>query len=116
MHELGITRSVVEICAERAAEQGADTRVVRVTLEVGKLSAVMPDALRFCFEICAKDTIVEGAELEIIETSGRAKCHDCGDELMLSELFGRCACGSVNLQLIAGEELKIKEMEVTECA
>ena len=112
MHELGITRSVVAICAERA--MGA--KVMRVTLEIGKLSAVMPDALRFCFEICAKDTAVEGAELEIIETPGRAQCRDCGDELMLNELFGRCACGSVNLQLIAGQELRIKQMEVEECA
>lgn len=108
MHELSITRNVVAICAEHA--MGA--KVTRVTLEIGKLSAVMPESVRFCFDICAQGTTVEGAELQIIETSGRAQCRDCGDELMLSELFGRCTCGSVNLQLIAGEELKIKEMEV----
>jgi len=116
MHELSITHSVVAICAERAAEQGMDTRVTRVTLEVGKLSAVMPDALRFCFEICAKDTVVEGAQLEIIEIPGRARCRDCGGEVALSELFGRCRCGNANLDLIAGQELKIKHMEVAECA
>ena len=116
MHELGITRNVVAICAERIAAQGLDTRVTRVTLEVGKLSAVMPDALRFCFEICARDTVVEGAKLEIIETPGRARCRECRDEMVLTQLFGRCRCGSTNLQLIAGEELKIKEMEVAECA
>ncbi len=112
MHELSITGNVVAICAERASGQ----QVLRVTLEIGKLSAVMPDALRFCFEVCAKDTIVEGAELEIIETPGRARCSECGGEMMLTEMFGRCECGSVNIEVIAGNELKIRQMEVAECA
>lgn len=51
-----------------------------VTLEVGKLAAVVPDSLRFCFDIYAKDTMIEGAELEIIEIPVRAHCRDCGDE------------------------------------
>ena len=63
MHELSISRSVVAMCAERA--MGA--QVKRVTLVVGKLSAVLPDSLRFCFDICAEGTPVEGALLEIIE-------------------------------------------------
>lgn len=111
MHELGITRSVVAICAEQA--QGA--RVTRVTLEVGQLAAVMPDALRFCFEICARDTLVEGAELEIIDLPGRGRCRDCGEEVELEQLFGRCACGSCNLELIAGQELRIRQMEIEQC-
>ena len=112
MHELSITRNVVAICAEHA--RGA--RVTRVTLEIGKLSAVMPESVRFCFDVCAQGTAVEGAELQIIETPGEARCRDCGNQVLLTALFGRCQCGSTNLQLIAGEELKIQEMEVSECA
>ena len=108
MHELSITRSVVAICAEHS--RGA--RVTRVTLEIGKLSAVMPDAVRFCFDICAKATAVEGASLDIIEVPGLARCGDCGGDVPLNELFGRCRCGSANLTLIAGDELNVKEMEV----
>lgn len=108
MHELSITRNVVAICAERA--MGA--QVTRVTLAIGRLSAVLPDSVRFCFDICAQGTPVEGARLEIIEVPGQAVCRDCGGDVALTELFGRCGCGSVNLQLVAGEELKIKEMEV----
>ncbi len=108
MHELGITRSVVAICAENSG--GA--AVKRVTLEIGNLSAIMPDAVRFCFEICAAGTVVEGAELEILETKGRGLCRDCGEEIALSALFGRCVCGSSDLKIIAGEELKVKELEV----
>jgi hydrogenase nickel incorporation protein HypA/HybF len=112
MHELGITRSVVAICAEHALQHGVNARVTRVTLEVGKLSAVMPDALRFCFDICAKDTLVDGAELEIVEIPGRGRCRGCGTEIDLAQLFGRCICGNTDLELLAGEELKIRTMEV----
>ena len=108
MHELGITRSVIAICSERAA--GA--QVKRVTLEIGKLSAVLPESVRFCFDICAQGTPLQGSLLEIIEVPGAAVCRDCGGSVALTQLFGRCACGGVNLQLVAGEELKIKEMEV----
>ncbi len=107
MHELSITRNVVAICAEQARG-----KVTRVTLEIGKLSAVLPEAVRFCFDVCAKGTPIEGARLEIIETQGRGRCRTCGGEVLLTQLFGRCACGSVDLELIGGDELRIKEMEV----
>lgn len=108
MHELGITRSVVAICAENS---GGEV-VKRVTLEIGKLSAILPDAVRFCFDIVAKGTVVEGATLEILEIPGKAQCQSCGAYVELSDLVGRCSCGSNDLKIIAGEELKVKEMEV----
>jgi hydrogenase nickel incorporation protein HypA/HybF len=108
MHELGITRSVVAICAENS--NGA--RVLRVTLEIGKLSAILPEAVRFCFDICAKGTVVEGASLEILETEGQGLCRVCGQNVALTQLVGRCDCGSKDLQIVAGEELKVKEMEI----
>jgi hydrogenase nickel incorporation protein HypA/HybF len=113
MHELSITRSVVAIVAEKAAGQ----RVTRVRLEIGCLSAVMPDAIRFCFDICAADTPVAGAALEIDEIPGMGCCNDCGTQVGLSALIGRCPnCGAANLRLVAGQELNIKEMEVESCA
>ncbi len=108
MHELSVANGIVEICAERA---GA-ARVIRVRLEIGQLSAVLPDAVRFCFDVCARNTVVEGAMLEILETPGRARCRDCDGEVALVRLAGRCACGSANLRVVAGEELKIREMEI----
>jgi hydrogenase nickel incorporation protein HypA/HybF len=86
--------------------------VKRVALEIGKLSAIMPNAVRFCFDICAKGTVVEGATLEILEIAGLGKCKVCGGNVELKQLVGRCVCGSNDLQIIAGEELKVKEMEV----
>lgn len=108
MHELGITRNIVAICSEHA--NGA--QVKRVTVEIGKLSAVLPDSVRFCFDVCTRGTPLDGARLEIIEMPGLGHCNECGADVALAELTGRCACGSRNLALIGGDELKIKEMEV----
>jgi hydrogenase nickel incorporation protein HypA/HybF len=107
MHELSLATAVVDACAERAA--GA--RVLRVRLEVGQLAAVLPDALRFCFDVCAKGTAVEGAALDILETPGQAVCDDCQCSVALAAPFDRCACGGL-LRIVAGKELRVKDMEI----
>jgi hydrogenase nickel incorporation protein HypA/HybF len=108
MHEMAITESVIGAVSERIGPE----RALRVVLEIGRLSGVMPDALRFCFEICAKDTLLEGATLEIREIAGRAHCGACDSDFEIDALVGLCACGSPELAIVAGRELRIKEVEV----
>ena len=108
MHELGITHGIVEAVTSQC--RGA--RITRVVVEIGKLSGVMPDAVRFCFDACANGTLAEGATLEIIEPPGKARCLDCGKESSFEEPFGRCSCGNALLQWPSGHELTVKEMEV----
>lgn len=108
MHEMGITQSIVAIVAEQADGR----KVKRVTLEIGKLAAVMPDAIRFCFDVVAQGSALDGAALDIIEIPGRARCLDCGNDVILAEVFGQCSCGSRKLERLAGEELNIKSMEL----
>jgi hydrogenase nickel incorporation protein HypA/HybF len=108
MHELGLTQEIVAVASERA--RGAKVR--RVVLEIGKLSAVLPDAVRFCFDLCAEDTALEGATLEIVETPGRARCRACAAELELDRPFGRCVCGNSDLEWLAGDELRIRALEI----
>lgn len=111
MHELGITQNIVAIVQENA--RGAPVK--RVTLEIGQLSAIMSDAIRFCFDICCQGTLLEGAILEIIEVPGLGKCRHCGTEIRLAQPFGQCdRCDSIELDIIQGQELQIKEMEVEE--
>lgn len=112
MHELGISRNVVAIVAEAANGR----RVRRVTLEIGKLSGVMTDALRFCFEAAAHGTVLDGAVLDIHEVEGRARCLVCNAEFDTRSFLQACACGSRQLAHIAGEELNVKTMELEEVA
>jgi hydrogenase nickel incorporation protein HypA/HybF len=113
MHELGIAQSIVEIAIEYA--QGAKVR--RVRLEIGKLTAVLPDAIEFCFDSCCLGTVLEGATLEIIEKPGLAVCRQCAAQVALEQPFGICGCGSLDLEVIQGQELQLKELETEElCA
>jgi hydrogenase nickel incorporation protein HypA/HybF len=108
MHELGLARNIVSIVCEHANGQA----VQRVRLELGSLSAVASDAIRFCFDICAKGTLAEGAELQIDEIQARGVCLDCRREMQLEQQSWICSCGSNKIQCLAGLELKVKEMEV----
>ncbi|MFN0218613.1 MAG: hydrogenase maturation nickel metallochaperone HypA [Hyphomicrobium sp.] len=108
MHELGITRSVVAIVAEHARGQ----KVLRVTLDIGKLAGVDARAVAFCFDAVAMGTPLEGAKLDIREVDGRARCATCGSEFEVAAHFAPCACGSRQLTRIAGDELKIGTMEL----
>jgi hydrogenase nickel incorporation protein HypA/HybF len=108
MHELGITREVVEIVCRKAEGR----RVVRVVLEIGRLTVVLPDAVRFCFELCCEESVAEGAKLEIVEIPARARCRSCGAEIVRDQPFGMCPCGSCDLEWLAGDELRVREIEV----
>jgi hydrogenase nickel incorporation protein HypA/HybF len=117
MHELSITRNTVAIVSEHAHGR----RVLRVRLQIGQLSAIQPEAIRFCFDVCTADTLLAGATLEIDEVPGRARCTHCGETIALTVPTGRCpACGTGSLQIIAGEEILIREIETateeTSCA
>lgn len=108
MHELAITRNIVAIVGDAA--QGC--RVTRVTLEIGKLSGVMADAIAFCFDIVAAETPLAGATLDIRQIDGRARCRECGTEFAAATLFSPCPCGSRHTERLAGEELKVKAIEL----
>ncbi|MGO9061998.1 MAG: hydrogenase maturation nickel metallochaperone HypA [Candidatus Binataceae bacterium] len=110
MHELAITESVVAQVSQRVG----DAKVTRVVLEIGKLSGVVSDSVRFCFDICAQDTALEGARLEIVQTPGRARCRQCAANFEIEDLLAQCQCGSMDFELIGGQELKIREVEITD--
>jgi hydrogenase nickel incorporation protein HypA/HybF len=108
VHEMSITQSVVQAVYDRMG----DVPVRRVCLEIGTLSGVATDSVRFCFDLVTAGTTLEGAALEIIQPTGKARCRDCGAEFALNDLLVLCECGSANRELLAGEELTIREVEV----
>ena len=108
MHELAIAAEIVAIVADRTG--GA--RVRRIIIEVGRLCAVAPDAMRFCFDLATEGTVAEGARLDIVEVPGRGRCRACGSDVVLDRPFGRCGCGGTDLEWVAGEELRIRDVEL----
>ncbi len=109
MHELALTQRLVEIVEAHAlwAE-----RVEKVYVEIGALSGVVPDAVEFCFEACAKGTKAEGAELVIEQVRGRGWCAGCGEEFPMPELIAWCPRCEGFLEPTAGQEMRVREIEV----
>ncbi|MGI8699935.1 MAG: hydrogenase maturation nickel metallochaperone HypA [Nocardioidaceae bacterium] len=108
MHELAITQSIVDAVLERTG----DRKVTTVRLRVGRLAGVVPDALRFCFDLVSAGSMLEGAELEIEEPAGEAHCRGCGDDFRLQDLILLCPCGSADVVILAGRELQVCSVEV----
>jgi hydrogenase nickel incorporation protein HypA/HybF len=110
VHELSIVEAVIEQITDRLG----DTRIAVVRLEIGELSGVVPDAIRFCFDLAAEGTAVAGAELEIDEVAGACRCRSCGHEFRPADKLLLCDCGSSDVQIMAGEELRIASVGVSE--
>jgi hydrogenase nickel incorporation protein HypA/HybF len=108
VHELAITQSVVDAVVERVAP----ARVTAVHLTIGRVSGVDVEAVRFCFDLVAAGTVVEGARLDVAEPAGRAHCRRCGADFAVDDLVLLCPCGSVDVELREGGELLVRAVEV----
>ena len=115
MHEMGIATEIVRIVTESIPADMADPKVARINLKVGKLAAVVPQSLQFCFEIAAKDGPAEGAELRIEEIGVSARCNDCANLWQVDAPTFRCPkCQSNSLEMLSGRELDIDSIELEE--
>jgi len=112
MHELSLMEDLVTTIEQSVESGRVAGRIAVVHLDIGKLSAVVPDALRFCFEICAKGTALEGAELRVRQLAGLARCKACGAEREIDFAPPPCACGSIDQRVIGGDELRLAGVEV----
>ncbi len=90
--------------------------MTRVVLEVGKLAGVMADSIAFCFEVVTQGTSLEGARLEIVEVDGAGRCRACAVELAITMPYAECSCGGRDIEVVRGQDLRIKSMEVEDAA
>lgn len=112
MHEMALAESIVEIVERTAAANGGG-RVSAVRLEIGALSHVEVEALRFCFDAVTRGGAAEGARLELDSPPGQAWCMPCGKTVPLARLGDACPlCGSHQLQVTRGEEMRVKDIEL----
>lgn len=112
MHEMSLCENIVQIIEQEARSQ-AFTRVTAIRLEVGPFAGAEPEAMRFCFDAVSRGTLAEAARFEIVRTAGKALCLACGEAVAVAERFADCPlCGGHQLRITAGEELRIKELEV----
>lgn len=108
MHELAITESIVAAVRERLP----DTPIRVLWVQIGQLSGVVPDSVRFCFDLVTAGTTLEGARLEIEQPPGRVRCRSCADEFDTNDMIALCRCGSADMEPLRGTELRIRQVEV----
>lgn len=111
MHEISIVANVIEIVVAEAAFRDVK-HVRRINLKIGKLQAVAPEALQFCFGLCAAGTAVEGAELAIECVPIRGLCEECASEFEIPGFRMRCPkCGGGRVTVTSGKELDVESFE-----
>jgi hydrogenase nickel incorporation protein HypA/HybF len=109
MHELSIAQAIADLATRHAAGR----RVVKVEVRVGHLRQVVPSSLEFAFDLVCQGTALHGAELVIEHVPAAGYCSRCGADSVLEGLPLRCgACGALDLDLLAGEELLVDALEL----
>jgi len=112
MHEMSLAEGMLQL-VEDGARRHAARAVTAVRLEVGALSHVEVDALRFCFDAVTRGTVAHGARLEVVATPGAAWCLPCCERVALARLGDACPnCGSHQLQVVQGEDLRVRDIEI----
>ena len=112
MHEMSVAEGILQVLEEQAVQQQYN-KVNTVWLEIGPLAMIDSDALAFCFEAVMKNSIADGATLHIIKLQGKAFCVQCTETVTITQRYDSCShCGSYQLQVTQGDEMRIKELEV----
>ena len=113
MHEVGLMESALAIALQRAGEEGAQ-RVHRLTMRIGPLSGVVPEALEFAFDVLTRGTIAEGATLEVEHVPMVCSCSSCHLEFQPDDLFCECPqCHESRVKVQQGRELELASLEVS---
>lgn len=113
MHELGLVMKVIDE-AEQVARANNVKRVLKLTLEVGEVSSIVPSYFTDCFEWAKRKTeFLKDAELNMVILKGISYCNDCKQTYSTTEYAKKCPyCGSDDTYLVTGNELNIKDLEV----
>jgi hydrogenase nickel incorporation protein HypA/HybF len=114
MHELSIAQEIIGIVQENLPKENGHA-VKSVKLKIGKLTNILPDSLEFCFDALIRSTPLDGAKLEIVHIPVSVKCLQCQSEHEVGGVAFACpACGSSNIKMIAGDELLVSEIEISD--
>ncbi len=114
MHELAITQSMFDIVMQYA-EKAQAKKVSKINLVIGEMTGVVSDSVQFYLDLLSKGTVAEGAAVSFVNVPAKAKCLACGQTFEVKELQWQCPqCGGISLEIIAGKELFVESIEVTD--
>jgi hydrogenase nickel incorporation protein HypA/HybF len=115
MHEMGIAQQIIDIAFSSIPDDMKEMPIERINLKIGQMSSVIPNSLRFCFEILSKDTSLASAELNIEEIPIIARCTYCNIEWTINKPVFVCKkCKKGSIEIISGQELDVVSIEVAD--
>ncbi len=115
MHEMGIAMEIMNIAYDSIPKDIENPRIQIINLKIGKLAAVVPESLSFCFNIITKDSPFAEAKLNIEEIPVKARCKDCNVEWIIEGPVFVCEkCNSGSIEILSGRELDIESIEIEE--
>ena len=114
MDERELANTVVDI-VDRAAYRNAVHHVTCVHIAIGGLRGFDLQALEAAFATVARDTVAEGARLEIRIFPVTRRCHNCGTNFEAAAHDCECPhCNHPHTDPVTGEEVRALDMEVEE--
>jgi hydrogenase nickel incorporation protein HypA/HybF len=111
MHELSICNAI----ATTAAKHADGHSVSQVTVQIGHLRQVVPDALQFSLEVVSDATVLKDAALVIEQVPAVVECASCGAQTTLELPILACSrCEGFEVRLISGEELVVVSIDLVD--
>lgn len=115
MHELAVTESILNIVVKHASANQAE-KVLSIHLKIGELTDIVGEYIQHYFDYLSRDTVAEGAVLNIERSPVVFQCHDCNKTFSVSlKESGKIVCSRCNSEkvtLVSGREFFIKHIEV----
>jgi hydrogenase nickel incorporation protein HypA/HybF len=112
MHELSITKSILDIVTKHAQDAGAQ-RVTSINLVVGELTGFVDDSIQFYFDMLSPGTLGEGARLVITRVPARLRCRACNEEFSLRDGNWLCPrCSAAGGTVLQGREFQVESIEI----
>ena len=114
VHEVSIALGVVDELS-RIAEENNARKITLVKLNIGKMSGIVTDSLKFAFDaVKLEHPFISSAEIVIEEVPLIYNCNECSRSFDTDNMyFPSCPdCDSYNLTLVSGEEQHIENVEI----
>ena len=110
MHELAVTENILSIALEKAT---TSSKIIKINLIIGELSAIVDECVEFYFGLLSKDTIAAESSLSFHRPPTRLRCRNCATTFSPVDIDWSCPnCREQKVEIVSGRECYIESIEV----
>ena len=112
MHELSVTENILSIALEKA-KTIPTSKIIKINLTIGELSAIVDECVEFYFGLLSKDTIAAESSLSFRRPPTRLRCRNCATTFSPVDLDWACPdCREQKVEIVSGRECYVESIEV----